>query len=547
METQVYINSREASSKASDGVSKAVFPDPCWTPPSPPAGPIVVPYPNTAYASTMKDGTITVFICNSMVAKEDISFFSTSTGDEPATQSQPKGVITGVIKGKAYFKSWSPNVKFEGKCVARHEDLMTHNHGSEPGNTITGTYKDTLDMPVQCKKEEDRIRKACKPDEDNKNDDEDEKKKEENRRNHVKNKNFMKLMGKEIGGKLETLDDKVRNTYAKLKTPENEWIFSHCTGLWIKPRFGLEEYNKLLKELTEDFNKKVASLIEPMLEQLKQEIIDKAQTAALHKAEKLAAHAAGRWAVGTIGATAAGVGAVVTETIATIWNVCDAIGTAYDTAKLGIEAYKKLDEIKDILSLVKQAKAELENTLKNMTPSQMMATGMGALARINPCTRARRCLLVDYNKTGAKKSIETGKGCCPGQTGHHLIPDEMAKGHCSSYSKGGAPTVCVEGTNNGNGTHGKMHDEMIKDIKAYKKSGWFSDKDKIDYEDAKEIALDGFERTFPESRCSRACLRKQLDNYYKNCDDDMPAVAGKAFTEDEVDSQNTETPTGNKR
>ncbi|EKK0089984.1 hypothetical protein PJ638_004162, partial [Escherichia coli] len=137
----------------------------------------------------------------------------------------------------------------------------------------------------------------------------------------------MKLMGKEIGGKLETLDDKVRNTYAKLKTPENEWIFSHCTGLWIKPRFGLEEYNKLLKELTEDFNKKVASLIEPMLEQLKQEIIDKAQTAALHKAEKLAAHAAGRWAVGTIGATAAGVGAVVTETIATIWNVCDAIGT----------------------------------------------------------------------------------------------------------------------------------------------------------------------------------------------------------------------------
>ncbi|HFJ7126930.1 TPA: hypothetical protein ACGSB6_004502 [Escherichia coli] len=160
--------------------------------------------------------------------------------------------------------------------MARHEDLMTHNHGSEPGNTITGTYKDTLDMPVQCKKEEDRIRKACKPDEDNKNDDEDEKKKEENRRNHVKNKNFMKLMGKEIGGKLETLDDKVRNTYAKLKTPENEWIFSHCTGLWIKPRFGLEEYNKLLKELTEDFNKKVASLIEPMLEQLKQEIIDKA-------------------------------------------------------------------------------------------------------------------------------------------------------------------------------------------------------------------------------------------------------------------------------
>ncbi|HFO8244630.1 TPA: DUF4150 domain-containing protein, partial [Escherichia coli] len=135
MDTRVYINNREACSKASDGVSKAAFPDPCWTPPSPPAGPIVVPYPNTAYASTLKDGTTTVFVCNSMVAKEDVSCFSTSTGDEPATQSQPKGVITGVIKGKAYFRTWSPNVKFEGKCVARHEDLMSHNHGSQPGNT----------------------------------------------------------------------------------------------------------------------------------------------------------------------------------------------------------------------------------------------------------------------------------------------------------------------------------------------------------------------------------------------------------------------------
>ena len=135
MDTRVYINNREACSKASDGVSKAAFPDPCWTPPSPPAGPIVVPYPNTAYASALKDGTTTIFVCNSMVAKESISYFSTSTGDEGATQTQPKGVITGVINGNAYFKSWSPNVKFEGKCVAGHEDLMTHNHGSEPGNT----------------------------------------------------------------------------------------------------------------------------------------------------------------------------------------------------------------------------------------------------------------------------------------------------------------------------------------------------------------------------------------------------------------------------
>ncbi len=37
-----------------------------------------------------------------MVAQEDRSFFSTSTGDEPATYGLAKGVMTGVIKGKAY-------------------------------------------------------------------------------------------------------------------------------------------------------------------------------------------------------------------------------------------------------------------------------------------------------------------------------------------------------------------------------------------------------------------------------------------------------------
>ncbi|WP_328516395.1 PAAR-like domain-containing protein [Ralstonia pseudosolanacearum] len=33
-----------------------------------------------------------------------------------------------VIKGKAYFTDWSPNVKFEGLNVCRHTDPMTHNH-----------------------------------------------------------------------------------------------------------------------------------------------------------------------------------------------------------------------------------------------------------------------------------------------------------------------------------------------------------------------------------------------------------------------------------
>lgn len=78
--------------KPRTGYQKLLSPIRAGRLPLPPAGPIVVPYPNTAYASTMKEGTTTVFICNSMVAKEDISYFSTSTGDEGATQTQPNGM-----------------------------------------------------------------------------------------------------------------------------------------------------------------------------------------------------------------------------------------------------------------------------------------------------------------------------------------------------------------------------------------------------------------------------------------------------------------------
>ncbi|MEF3062997.1 PAAR-like domain-containing protein [Ralstonia solanacearum] len=58
----------------------------------------------------------------------DQSYLASSTGNEPATEQFAKGVSSHVIKGKAYFTDWSPNVKFEGLNVCRHTDPMTHNH-----------------------------------------------------------------------------------------------------------------------------------------------------------------------------------------------------------------------------------------------------------------------------------------------------------------------------------------------------------------------------------------------------------------------------------
>lgn len=128
METHVYANDDEICSKAADGRS-VMGPDPCWSPPPPSAGPVVIPYVNTAHARKLKNGTKTVFICKTPAALRDVSFLEKSIGNEPATTMFQKGVATRVIKGDAYFTDWSPNVKFEGLNVCRHNDPMTHNHG----------------------------------------------------------------------------------------------------------------------------------------------------------------------------------------------------------------------------------------------------------------------------------------------------------------------------------------------------------------------------------------------------------------------------------
>jgi len=128
MSTGVFANDNEICCKAADGKSVLAPSDVCMSPPGPPAGPIPVPYPNTSAASDLANGSATVFIMGSEIALEDVSYFSTSTGNEPATQAFKKGIATGVIKGKSYFIDWSTNVKVEGLNVCRHFDPMTHNH-----------------------------------------------------------------------------------------------------------------------------------------------------------------------------------------------------------------------------------------------------------------------------------------------------------------------------------------------------------------------------------------------------------------------------------
>ena len=132
----------EVACKAADGKSICAFPDVCLSPPSPPAGPVPIPYPNTGMASDTTEGSKTVFISGMEIMLKNKSYFQKSTGDEAATKSLGMGAVTHQIQGKVYFNSWSMDVIVEGENVVRHLDLTTHNHASFPGNTLTWPYLD---------------------------------------------------------------------------------------------------------------------------------------------------------------------------------------------------------------------------------------------------------------------------------------------------------------------------------------------------------------------------------------------------------------------
>lgn len=165
MANHVYANGREISCKKANGKSICCFPDVCFTPPENPTTPpgVPIPYPNTAFAKDTTSGSKTVKITNQEIILKNKSYFKTSVGNEAGSTAK-KGFISNKIKGKAHFVAWSMNVKVEGKNVARHLDMTTHNHGSTT-NTAPWLYADRMAMILassdDCPDEIKRINKHC--------------------------------------------------------------------------------------------------------------------------------------------------------------------------------------------------------------------------------------------------------------------------------------------------------------------------------------------------------------------------------------------------
>jgi hypothetical protein len=137
MGKNVFANGMEVSAKKDDNKSICAMPDVCLSPPSPPAGPIPIPYPNTAQASDTSDGSKSVKVGGDEAGLKNASSYKKSMGDEAATKTLGMGVVTHNIQGKMTHTAWSMDVKFEAKNVIRHMDLTTHNHMNSPNIALT--------------------------------------------------------------------------------------------------------------------------------------------------------------------------------------------------------------------------------------------------------------------------------------------------------------------------------------------------------------------------------------------------------------------------
>lgn len=503
--THVYANGQEIASKAvgSSGVSSSASPDPCWSPPGPAAGPVVIPYPNTCFADSIVNGTKTVMIVGQMVAIENESRFDTSIGNEPATQAFGKGVATGVIKGKAYFTNWSSDVVFEGFGVPRHLDLVTHNHGSMPSNTPTFPYVSRGFWGGHaCKKEEARLERACAAEKD-----------------HSETKSTLKKQSK-----LSQLLRNFRGKSGKGRRDSSGWHWTddHCDGLgamlnsYEQARDYAGKLQDAYKNLPSELN---------LMGALKEQLTDMAFNAGANAAAKWTAKAGAKQLAGSA-VPAWGNAAMA------LWSVVDAAVAIGDVAEIRAVAMESLERLevltkkaKDLQGLAQKfgdvSKLSDEDVLKLATEGQDM------LATLNDCTRARKCNLVPYKANGAgnllgqrgKSNVEAanGGGCCPGQTGHHLIPEGSLKAQCPNYDHDMAPTVCVEGFSQNHGSHARAHQALANQHELKAQLGRVSADGSMSMDDAIDSAAKSHKEAFPLSGCSAECIRSQLEAYYAMC------------------------------
>lgn len=370
-------------------------------------------------------------------------------------------------------------------------------------NTPSFHYRDTLDGKKACEAAKNEIADKCKSDADKDSFDK------------AKPKSKLGALTGQVKDGIGKMDDAAKTAYGYKQKPGNAWVNDHCKGLWVKPAgANIDKFNEQIGNIKNGIEKG----IDQVVKDAGGKILDKAAEAGKDYATRAAAKEASALASLVI----PGVGEIVVAG-ATIFNIVDGVWTAgktaLDLAGKAKEAYDKISGMKDQLG-------KLNDVLnKKTSPTELWADVMTGVAEINPCLQAKRCQLVPFEETKAAKQAKSGKGCCPGQTGHHLLPEEMMQ-DCPQYTAekhAEAPTVCVEGVNNSHGSHGAIHESLDLKMRDWRKTKG----DSISNEDAIEKAVESHRETF-RPPCNEKCLVAQLKNHYKNvCKGKMKPRGGK--------------------
>ena len=83
-------------------------------------------------------------------------------------------------------------------------------------------------------------------------------------------------------------------------------------------------------------------------------------------------------------------------------------------------------------------------------------------------------------------------------------------------------TICLEGQDNTYGSHGRAHEGLDQLLQNY--NGLNKPPKLISYTDMRKKSLEALKEH--TEQCKKACLEKQLDDYYKDCGD-LTAKSGK--------------------
>jgi len=156
----------------------------------------------------------------------------------------------------------------------------------------------------------------------------------------------------------------------------------------------------------------------------------------------------------------------------------------------------------------------------DFTRAKGATTKRAKSASADKCSAARRCRLVSFDATPR----DGVNGCCPAQTGDHLVPkssffvDSVADGKLmdgwDKYNINDAPTMCLEGGSN-SGSHGlrHAHHKSTTDIAPGTERSFNSEVDHC-AAGAKAVAPD----------CSEECIKHQLKKGHRGMGDQRKNV-----------------------